>query len=143
MSAEKYVMFIVNRVKKSDIDTALMSVPFSKLQDFLTIILACLREGVYTDICLNVVSILLKIHFGEVRGSGTCKSILGEIKIVGTGVLSVGEGVLGFNLGALSVLRREVEGRGEVGFGLEGGEKEVVVEKNAKGGEKRKRVVIR
>lgn len=134
-------MHVVNRIRTTELEEALLTLPFSKMEHLFTNILCWLNNKWNTDLALKTLYYLLSVHHKQIVATGGLKTILIEIQDITKRVVEEGCSIVGYNYSALAYLKREILERNVVGFGES--EPKIGEAKNSKGGEKRKRVVIK
>lgn len=146
MSAEKYVLHVMNRVRNSELEESLLTLPFSKVDHLFSIILNWLKNQWNSDLALKTIFFLLATHHKQIVTTSLMKKTLILIKDQVKVTTSETNDIIGFNMAALLHLKREIQGRKVVGFGGDlpsALEEEETREKKEGKNSKRKRIIIK
>ena len=140
MTPEKYVLYVVQRIRNTELEEALLTLPFSKVEHLFTNILTWLKNGWNSQLSLKVLYFLLAVHHKQIVTTASMKTTLLNIQEQVKMCTKEANNLIGYNFAALLHLQREIKERKMVEFGEQDRmiEAPVVSERS----EKRKRVVI-
>uniref|UniRef100_A0A8C4QVD1 Small-subunit processome Utp12 domain-containing protein n=1 Tax=Eptatretus burgeri TaxID=7764 RepID=A0A8C4QVD1_EPTBU len=114
ISAEKYVLEVLKKVKSSELDEALLVLPFSDVSTLLFSLGSLLDTRKDTELLIRASLFLLRIHFGQISSAQHLSSAVQKLKENTSNRVEEKRDVLGFNLAALRLLRHQLDERDEV-----------------------------
>ncbi|XP_061419102.1 LOW QUALITY PROTEIN: WD repeat-containing protein 3 [Lethenteron reissneri] len=114
VTPEKYVLEVIKKVKSSELEEALLVLPFSYVPELLALFLLFLRQGRAVELICRALFFLLRIHHGQITSNGMLLEVISELRE--SSLLRVREmrDLVGFNMAALQLLHREIEAKQEV-----------------------------
>ena len=111
---DRYILCVLRQVKSSELEEALLVLPFHYVGRLLKLLDRLLERGWETELVTRIVLFLVRLHHGPLSSAGTLLPIVNHLKErTRLGVDRVRDRV-GFNLAALQLLQRELEERQSV-----------------------------
>ena len=115
LSPSDYVLRSVNNVRGSDLEQAILLVPFTDALRLLSYLAGWLRRGIKVELLCRVATLLLRVHMQQLMATPSARPVLTELQGLLRGrVQSLKDG-MGFNLAAMEHLRRMISEQGGVG----------------------------
>lgn len=116
LSAEAYVLRTVERVRASDLEDALLVLPFSRVLSLLAYIDHWARYEWSTPLTCRVLFFLLKTHQNQLVATRTMRGRLSSIRKHLRAGVAAQRDQIGYNLAALSSLRADWEAKSTAEF---------------------------
>ncbi|KAG4303529.1 hypothetical protein PCK1_000047 [Pneumocystis canis] len=109
ISAEEYVMNVLERVHLSHLEDALLVLPFKNVIDMLIFIDFWAKKGWNIQLICRILFILLKVHHHQIVANKSMRSILDSIRSKLREELQSQKDMIGYNLAALKYIRQNWE----------------------------------
>ncbi|XP_049621861.1 WD repeat-containing protein 3 [Suncus etruscus] len=116
ISPSAYVLEILKGIKSSELEEALLVLPFSYVPDMLKLFDEFIQLGTDIELLCRCLFFLLRIHFGQITSNQMLVPVIEKLKETTISKVSQVRDVIGFNMAGLDFLRRECEARSEVTF---------------------------
>ena len=108
LSPSAYVLSVVGRVRGSDLEQALLMVPFADALRLLKYLEGWLRQGIKVEVLCRVATLLIRVHMQQLMATPAAKSVLTSLSSILRGRVQELKDGMGFNLGAIEHVRRVV-----------------------------------
>jgi U3 small nucleolar RNA-associated protein 12 len=112
ISAEKYVLHVVQKIQAAALQDALLVLPFSKVTHLFTFLNIWASRGWNMPLTCRVLFFMLKTHHKQIVASKTMRPMLDEVRKSLRGALKQQKDEIGFNLAAMSFIGRDIEEQG-------------------------------
>lgn len=112
LSPSSYVLRAISRVRASDLEQALILVPFMDALRLLDFCASWLKEGADVELLARVSILLCRVHLQQLMSTPAARSSLVELRSVLQARLNDMKDTWGFNAAALEFLRRAKTGGG-------------------------------
>jgi len=107
MSPLKYALRVLRSIQSSEMEQALLVLPFHLVEKLLTEILRDLvRAGLDPELTARVVIFLLRLHHGAITASRALRPVLHELCVDVQKSLSSNRDRIGFNIAGLRMIKR-------------------------------------
>ncbi|XP_063302055.1 WD repeat-containing protein 3 [Pelobates fuscus] len=116
ISPSDYVLDVFKKVKSSELEEALLVLPFSYVPDVLTLFRDYIRRGQDVELICRCLFFLLRIHFGQITSNHMLLGVIEDLKNCTISRVSEERDVMGLNMAGLQFLKREIEAKEEVLF---------------------------
>lgn len=116
ISPSAYVLEIIKGVKSSELEEALLVLPFSYVPDVLRLLNEFIQTGMDIELLCRCLFFLLRIHFGQITSNQMLVPVIEKLKETTISKVRQVQDVIGFNLAGLDYLKRECEAKTEVTF---------------------------
>ncbi|KAJ3270719.1 hypothetical protein HDV01_007475 [Terramyces sp. JEL0728] len=133
-SPEEYILHVVNAIRPSHLNDALLTLPFHQVITLLECVAKLIEKQLDPLQTQKILIFLLKEHHNEITSTRSLKPVIEKIQTLSRKQLKKERDVIGYNVYALGILLREKKQGKESFFG------EQVVEER---GEKRKRIAVK
>ncbi|KAJ3314266.1 hypothetical protein HDV04_000632 [Boothiomyces sp. JEL0838] len=133
-SPEEYILHVVNSIRPSHLNDALLTLPFHQVITLLECLAKLIEKQLDPMQTQKILIFLLKQHHNEITSTRSLKPVVERIQALSRKQLKNERDVIGYNVYSLGILLREKKQGKESYFG------EPVVEER---GEKRKRIVVK
>jgi U3 small nucleolar RNA-associated protein 12 len=136
VSAEKFVLNVVEKVKPASLQDALLILPFEHVEimiGFITIWatkvrpLSLLMQGWNIKLTTHILTSLIRIHHAQIVSSRSMRPVLDQLRLSLRQSLTRERELTGWNTAGLGYIKRELIESGVVGFN-----EEIPLEKGAK-----------
>ncbi|KAK7493105.1 hypothetical protein BaRGS_00015626 [Batillaria attramentaria] len=115
-SPARFVLEIIKKIKSSELEEALLVLPFPTATELLSILEVLLNKGWETELTCRCLLFLLKIHHGQVTSTQVLLPVVDRLRTQATQRTDQLKDLVGFNLMGLQMLRLRMEERQEVKF---------------------------
>ncbi|EMR11736.1 hypothetical protein PNEG_00170 [Pneumocystis murina B123] len=109
ISAEDYVLNILEKIDSSHLEDALLVLPFKSVTYMLTFINLWAEKGSNIQLICRILFILLRVHHQQIVANKTIRYMLDSIRIKLREELQVQKDMIGYNLAALKYIRQSWE----------------------------------
>ncbi|KAJ3254442.1 hypothetical protein HK103_007160 [Boothiomyces macroporosus] len=133
-SPEEYILHVVNSIRPSHLNDALLTLPFHQVITLLECLAKLIEKQLDPMQTQKILIFLLKQHHNEITSTRSLKPVVERIQTLSRKQLKNERDVIGYNVYSLGILLREKKQGKESYFG------EPVAEER---GEKRKRIVVK
>jgi U3 small nucleolar RNA-associated protein 12 len=117
ISAQQYVLNILQRIPTPALNDALLVIPFSMLPTLFTFLALFFRQRMMPELTWRITYFLLQVHMRQIVASRQLKPLLEEILEAYEGWQEEQSRVVGFNLAGLGIISRDArEEREFVGY---------------------------
>ncbi|XP_074044659.1 WD repeat-containing protein 3 [Macrotis lagotis] len=116
ISPSAYVLEVFKGVKSSELEEALLVLPFSYVPDILKLFDEFFQLGSDIELLCRCLFFLLRIHFGQISSNQMLVPVIEKLKKTTISKVSEVRDVIGFNMAGLEFLKREFEEKSEVEF---------------------------
>ncbi|XP_038167702.1 WD repeat-containing protein 3 isoform X1 [Arvicola amphibius] len=116
ISPSAYVLEIIKGVKSSELEEALLVLPFSYVPDILRLLNEFIQTGTDIELLCRCLFFLLRIHFGQITSNQMLVPVIEKLKETTISKVRQVQDVIGFNMAGLDYLKRECEAKSEVTF---------------------------
>ncbi|KAK7807812.1 hypothetical protein U0070_012046 [Myodes glareolus] len=116
ISPSAYVLEIIKGVKSSELEEALLVLPFSYVPDILSLLNEFIQTGTDIELLCRCLFFLLRIHFGQITSNQMLVPVIEKLKETTISKVRQVQDVIGFNMAGLDYLKRECEAKSEVTF---------------------------
>lgn len=113
-SPARFVLEIIRKIKSSELEEALLVLPFSTATELLSILEVLLNNGWDTELTCRCLLFLLKIHHGQVTSTQVLLPVIDRLRAQTTRRTDQLKDLVGFNLMGMQMLRLRMEERQEV-----------------------------
>ncbi|KAI0243927.1 beta transducin [Massospora cicadina] len=107
VSAERYVFDVVRQVRSSDLEDALLALPFGKITSLLAYIAVWAQKAWSSPLVARVLTFVLKVYHPQITSCRALRPILDSIRHDLRRTLQHQKDTMGFNLAGLRFLQRE------------------------------------
>ncbi|XP_075837910.1 WD repeat-containing protein 3 [Microtus pennsylvanicus] len=116
ISPSAYVLEVIKGVKSSELEEALLVLPFSYVPDILSLLNDFIQRGTDIELLCRCLFFLLRIHFGQITSNQMLVPVIEKLKETTISKVRQVQDVIGFNMAGLDYLKRECEAKSEVTF---------------------------
>eukprot|EP01135_Chromosphaera_perkinsii_P007518 Nk52_evm2s913 gene=Nk52_evmTU2s913 len=124
-----YLKRALEKVRSSDLEEALMVLPFSYVLKFFTFLDQWLKEGYSIDLTIRCTIFLLRIHQNQIITNEVMVNLLDSIRTHAKKQTMSVKATAGFNLAALHFLKRKLEEEETINFFSDASEKVKAIKK--------------
>ncbi|CAF0782132.1 unnamed protein product [Didymodactylos carnosus] len=114
MTPERYVLDTLKKIPSSDLEAALLLLPFDYVQKFLILMISFLDNNVSLELCLKSTIFLMKIHHGLLTSSQQFLPIVEQLRTKCSMIIENLRNNVGFNLAGLKFMKRKIEEQNDV-----------------------------
>lgn len=112
LSPSEYVLRSVSQVRGSELEQAILLLPFTDALRLLGYLAPWLRRGAQVELLCRVATLLLRVHMQQLMATPSARPVLTELQgLLRSRVQSLKDG-MGFNLAAIEHLRRVIADQG-------------------------------
>eukprot|EP01136_Pigoraptor_vietnamica_P030762 Opistho-1_new@90424 len=115
-SGSEYLLHVLRRIKATDIDDALLVLPFGYVSRLLPRVGEWLRAGREVELCTRCALYLIRIHHNPIVATGALVDVLDELRTATRQRTNELKDLVGFNLAALRFIKRDIESNTAVDF---------------------------
>ncbi len=108
---DKYLIKVLRQVKSSELEEALLVLPFHYVGSLLTLLDHLLDKGWETELITRILLFLVRLHHGPISNAPSLLPILNRLKSIARRRVDEVRDRIGFNLAGLQFLQRELEER--------------------------------
>ncbi|XP_078699593.1 WD repeat-containing protein 3-like isoform X5 [Branchiostoma floridae x Branchiostoma belcheri] len=112
----RFVLEVIKKVRSSELEEALLVLPFSYVVDLLQLLNSFLTEGWEVELTCRCLFFLLRIHQGAVTSNQVLLPVLDNLRKNTQDRVQQIRDTVGFNLAGLQFLQRDLEARDDVTF---------------------------
>ncbi|CAH1224432.1 WDR3 [Branchiostoma lanceolatum] len=112
----RFVLEVIKKVRSSELEEALLVLPFSCVIDLLKLLNDFLTEGWEVELTCRCLFFLLRIHQGALTSNQVLLPVMDNLRKNTQDRVQQIRDVVGFNLAGLQFLQREMEARDDVTF---------------------------
>ncbi|GAB1287913.1 WD repeat-containing protein 3 [Apodemus speciosus] len=116
ISPSAYVLETFKGIRSSELEEALLVLPFSYVPDILTLFNEFIQTGSDVELLCRCLFFLLRIHFGQITSNQMLVPVIEKLKETTISKVRQVQDVIGFNMAGLDYLKRECEAKSEVMF---------------------------
>lgn len=116
VTSSDYVLDVIKKVRSSELEESLLVLPFSYVPDLLTLFRDYIRRSQDVELICRCLLFLLRIHFGEVTSNRPLLGVIEDLKSCSISRVMEVRDVMGVNMAALQLLKREIEAKEDVLF---------------------------
>ncbi|XP_040278727.1 WD repeat-containing protein 3 [Bufo bufo] len=116
LSSSDYVLDVIKKVRSSELEESLLVLPFSYVPDLLTLFRDYMRQSSDVELICRCLFFLLRIHFGAITSNQILLGVIEDLKSCTISRVTEVRDVMGVNMAALQLLKREIEAKEEVLF---------------------------
>ena len=109
MSPLKYALRVLRSIQSSEMEQALLVLPFHLVEKLLEILRDLIRESLDPELTARVVIFLLRLHHGAITASRALRPVLRELCVDVQKNLSSNRDRIGFNIAGLKMIKRNAE----------------------------------
>ncbi|CCJ29087.1 unnamed protein product, partial [Pneumocystis jirovecii] len=109
ISAEEYVLNVLEKIHSSHLEDALLVLPFKSVTYMFVFIDLWAKKGWNIQLISRILFILLKIHHHQIVANKNMRSMLDSIRIKLREELQIQKDMIGYNLAALKYIRQNWE----------------------------------
>lgn len=109
-----FVLHVLKQIKSSELEEALLVLPFSYVIDLLTILNELLEKGWNVELSCRCLFFLLRVHHGEITSNEVLLTVFDRLRISAVESVKTLRDTAGFNMAGLSFLQHEIESQEEV-----------------------------
>ncbi|XP_064608523.1 WD repeat-containing protein 3-like [Liolophura sinensis] len=113
---QQYVLEIVRRIRSSELDEALLVLPFDCVIELLKLIQVFLDNGWETELSTKCLLFLLRVHQGQITANQVLLPVIDKLRKTVVVKSEELKDRIGFNLAGLQFLKRHIEEDQEVQF---------------------------
>ena len=113
VSAEKYLLTVMQRIKAAALQDALLVLSFDKIPPLFTFIRIWATRRRNMPLTCRVLFFMLKTHYKQITASRTMRVVLDEVRVELRKALQAQKDEMGFNLAALKFIGKKVEELGQ------------------------------
>ncbi|KAI8929330.1 WD40-repeat-containing domain protein [Entophlyctis helioformis] len=117
MLPEEYVLFVVSQIRSSQLDEALLVLPFSQVIGLLKCVAFWIEKGWSTRLTSRILFFLLQTHHHEMTSTRALRPVLERIRRATHHELKEHRDRVGYNVAGIQFLQREYESRHSSFFG--------------------------
>jgi len=114
ITASKYVMQVIKKVKSSELEESLLVMPFHYTADILCILNEFVKERRDVELSCRCIFFLLKIHHGRITSNEMMVDVIDELRSNAKDAVNQLKDTIGFNLVALEHIKSHLEAREEI-----------------------------
>lgn len=108
---DRYLLKVLRQVKSSELEEALLVLPFHYVASLLTLLDHLLSKGWETELVLRILLFTVRLHHGALSSATSLLPVLDHLKTVARDRVDEIRDRVGFNLAGLQFLQRELEER--------------------------------
>jgi U3 small nucleolar RNA-associated protein 12 len=116
ISAETHLMTILQRIKASALQDALLTLPFASVPMLFTFIDVFAQRSMDIPLTCRILFFLLKTHHRQIIGSKTMRAMLDRIRVSLRAALRRQKDEMGFNIAALKVVGMQIDMKSDKSF---------------------------
>ncbi|KAL4233425.1 Dip2/Utp12 protein [Mactra antiquata] len=120
---EQYVLIILKKVKSSELEQALLVLPFRYVIDLLKLLDHFITNGWDVELCCRCLFFLLRVHHGQVTQSKELLPVIDKLRKVTLEKVTEMRDRIGFNIAGLEYLQRDIEQSEEAVFFMDATQK--------------------
>ena len=109
MSPLKYALRVLRSIRSSEMEQALLVLPFHLVEKLLEILRDLVRESLDPELTARVVIFLLRLHHSAITASRALRPTLRELCTDVQKSLSLNRDRIGFNIAGLKMIKRNAE----------------------------------
>ena len=109
VSAEQYLLIVVQRVKAAALQDALLVLPFDKIPPLFTFLRIWAERQWNMPLTCRILFFMLKTHYRQIIANRTMRVLLDEVRVQLRKALQSQKDEVGFNLAALKFLGKKME----------------------------------
>lgn len=108
---DRYLLKVLRQVKSSEVEEALLVLPFHYVGSLLSLLDQLLEKGWETELVMRILLFLVRLHHGPLSNTPSLLPILNRLQGVARHRVDQVRDRIGFNLAGLQYLHRELEER--------------------------------
>lgn len=108
---DRYLLKVLRQVKSSELEEALIVLPFNYVASLLTLLDGLLDKGWETELVLRIVLFVVRLHHGPLSSAASLLPVVDHLKTAARDRVDEVRDRVGFNLAGLQFLQRELEER--------------------------------
>ncbi|PSN31419.1 WD repeat-containing protein 3 [Blattella germanica] len=136
-TSEDFLVEILQRIRSSDLEEALLLLPFTSVCELLKQLPALIKRGHQTELVCRTMIFLFRVHHGPIVNNQALLPIVGQLQQLAFSKVNELRDMVGYNLHGLQYLRRELEAKEGVQLF-----RDATLEKRKKDRQKRKREMV-
>lgn len=110
----RYIYIILTRIKPSEIQETILSLPFNYVSDLLIILTSHLEKGWDREMILKYICFIIRTHFGQISSTPRLIPTIDKLRSLMKPKLMETKDLFGFNQSAFQFLQSEIESREEI-----------------------------
>ena len=111
---DRYLLKVLRQVKSSELEEALLVLPFHYVASLLALLHDLLAKGWETELVMRILLFLVRLHHGPLSNAPSVLATLNRLQGVARKRVDQVRDRIGFNLAGLQYLQRELEERESV-----------------------------
>ncbi|KAI0212489.1 WD repeat-containing protein 3 [Lamellibrachia satsuma] len=115
-SPTNYVLEVIKRVKSSELEEALLVLPFPYVTDLLRLLHDFIDSGWEVELVCRCILFLLRIHQGQITSNQVLLSVVDKLRSSTTSRVNDLRDMVGFNMAALNFVKQQLEEKEQVQF---------------------------
>ncbi|XP_046574753.1 LOW QUALITY PROTEIN: WD repeat-containing protein 3-like [Haliotis rubra] len=115
-SPTRYLLEVIKRIKSSELEEALLVLPFNYVMDLLKVLDIFLQAGWEPELSCRCLLFLLRVHHGQITSSQTLLPVIDRLRSSTLSQVTQLRDQIGFNLAGLQFLQSQIERSDEVVF---------------------------
>ncbi|XP_076820356.1 WD repeat-containing protein 3-like [Clavelina lepadiformis] len=116
MSATRWVLKVLRKIKSSELEEALLVLPFSYVPDLLKLLNIFVSRGGEVELVCRCIFFLMRIHHGRITSNQMLVDVIDELRTNTDVKVREVRDTIGFNKAALNHIRRQIEEKNDVKF---------------------------
>lgn len=108
---DRYLLKVLRQVKSSELEEALLVLPFNYVASLLALLTGLLDKGWETELVLRILLFVVRLHHGPLSSASSLLAVVDRLKTLARERVDDIRDRLGFNLAGLQFLQRELEER--------------------------------
>ncbi|KAJ9598232.1 hypothetical protein L9F63_011053 [Diploptera punctata] len=108
---DDFLVEILSRIQSSDLEEALLLLPFTSVCELLNQLPSLIKKGYQTELVCRTMIFLFRVHHGPIVNNQSLLSIVGQLKKLAFSKVNELRDLVGYNLHGLQFLQRELEAR--------------------------------
>lgn len=116
ISPVRYVLEVLKKIRSSELDEALIVLPFSVVSDMMTLINHWLQSGWEVELSCRCLSFLLRIHHNQIVVNKVLVPVIDSLREHAKARVHQLRDNIGFNLAGLHFIQNEMEAKQETFF---------------------------
>ncbi|XP_046345376.2 WD repeat-containing protein 3-like [Haliotis rufescens] len=115
-SPTRYLLEVIKRIKSSELEEALLVLPFGYVMDLLKVLDIFLQAGWEPELSCRCLLFLLRVHHGQITSSQALLPVIDRLRTCTLTQVTQLRDQIGFNLAGLQFLQGQIERTDEVMF---------------------------
>ncbi|XP_048577816.1 WD repeat-containing protein 3 [Nematostella vectensis] len=111
MSPSRYVLHVTTKIRSSELEEALMVLPFDYVTDFLRLADTWIKASLDIELVCRCMFFLMRIHHNQIVSTEKLSSVVDSLRTSTKAQIQGLHDMIGFNLAGLEFMRQEMEAR--------------------------------